>query len=206
MVRKAIFGGTFDPIHNGHLNIAYESLERLDLDEIIFMPAGDPPHKSIKKITNATLRCEMVLMAIRHEKRFSLDYYEVSEKGISYTYKTLLHFSKVQPEVQWHFITGADCLFYIDTWKNVKELLGLCTLVVFNRLGFSEDEIQVRKEYIEKKYNTKIIVLNTPFLEISSTNIRNRIAADKEVSYLLPSGVDNIIKELGLYRGINNVE
>lgn len=200
MIKKAIFGGTFDPIHNGHLHIAYEALYRLGLNQIIFMPSGTPPHKMKKNITDAFLRYEMVKMATREERNFIVSSYEIDKSNLSYTYKTLKHFSNLEKEVQWHFLTGVDCLMDIEKWKNADDIFKLCKLIVFNRPGFNLKNIQYEKEKIENKYSTEIIFLDAPLLEISSTGIRNTVKEGKNISYLLPESVYNTIKQLNLYK------
>jgi nicotinate-nucleotide adenylyltransferase len=200
MIKKAIFGGTFDPIHNGHLHIAYEALYKLDLDKVIFMPSGNPPHKWKKNITEAFLRYEMVKTAIRNEKHFDVSDYEITKANLSYTYKTLEHFNNLEKETKWYFITGVDCLMDIESWKNYYEILKLCTFVVFNRTGYNIEQVLEKKFLIEKKYNTKIIFLSIPLLEISSTNIRKDVKSGKKVNYLMPESVYNIIEQLKLYQ------
>ncbi|MBI6871685.1 nicotinate-nucleotide adenylyltransferase [Clostridium aciditolerans] len=202
MIKKAIFGGTFDPIHNGHLYIAYEALYKLGLDKIIFMPSGNPPHKLGKTITDGFLRYEMVKMATRGEERFDISDYEIRKSNLSYTYETLKYFNNIEPDTAWHFLTGVDCLMDIDNWKNSEEIFKLCKFIVFNRPGYSMKNIQEQKNKVEKRYANEIIFLDVPLLDISSTNIRNAVMKEKNVSYLLPESVYNTIKQLNLYLDI----
>jgi nicotinate-nucleotide adenylyltransferase len=199
MIKKGIIGGTFDPIHNGHLYIAHEALHMLSLDSILFMPAGNPPLKTERKKTDASIRYELVKMAIRNEKRFSLSSYEIEQKGISYTYKTMEYLKAVEPETEWHFITGADCLINLSLWKNVERILDACRLVVFNRPGFTKENILQQKKKIEEHYKKEILFLDLNLLEISSTAIKNMIKEGRDVSYLLPESVYNTVLELGIY-------
>lgn len=199
MIKKAIFGGTFDPIHNGHLHIAFQALDNFNLEEVVFMPSGNPPHKLGKKITDSSIRYELVKMAIRDEKRFSISDYEIMHHGLSYTYKTLAYFNQIEPETEWYFLTGADCLMELDTWKNVDKIFSLCNFVVFNRSGYTKEDFQNQKERVEKQYNSKVIYLDMPILDISSTSIRESIKNNKNVEYLMPPGVYNTILQLGLY-------
>lgn len=200
MIKKAIFGGTFDPIHNGHLHIAYEALYRLQLDKVVFMPAGNPPHKKDIVVTGAECRYEMVKRAIEKEKKFEIDDYEVLKDGYSYTFETLEYVNKKEKDTEWYFISGVDCLIEIDSWKNVNRILELCRLVVFNRPGYSMQDIINQKEKIEKKYNKKIIFLDLPLIDISSSLIRAKIKRSESVSYLVPYEVDNYINSKKLYR------
>lgn len=199
MPMKGIFGGTFDPIHNGHLYIAHEALEMLNLDYIVFMPSGNPPHKTKRKKTDANIRYELVNMAIREEKRFLLSNFEINNKELSYTYKTLEYFKRLEPETTWHFITGADCLMELHTWKNVDHILENCRLVVFRRPGYSRDEILREKEKVEKMYQKEIVFLDIVPFDISSSKIKEYVQKGKDVSFLLPANVYNTILELNLY-------
>ncbi|SKA75430.1 nicotinate-nucleotide adenylyltransferase [Clostridium sp. USBA 49] len=199
MIKKGIFGGTFDPIHNGHLYIAHEAINILKLDYIIFMPSGNPPHKTDKKKTDANIRYELVNMAIKNEKKFILSDFEIKNKGLSYTYKTVEYFKRLEPETIWYFITGVDCLMDINKWKNVDKILENCKLVVFNRIGYNKENILKQKEKIEKIYKKEIIFLDIPLFNVSSTQIKNMIKEGKDVSFLLPTNVYNTILKLNLY-------
>lgn len=200
MIKKAIFGGTFDPIHNGHLHIAYEALYKLDLDKVIFVPSSNPPHKLDENITEVNLRYEMVKMAVSQEKSFCVSDYEIKNDNLSYTYKTLEYFNELEKDTKWYFITGVDCLMNIESWKNYKQIFKLCNFVTFNRPGYLIDDIKRKKYELEKKYDSNIIFLDIPLLDISSTNIRKLVQMDRNVSYLLPCNVYNMIKKLGLYK------
>jgi nicotinate-nucleotide adenylyltransferase len=203
MIKKGIFGGTFDPIHNGHLYIAHEALHRLGLDSILFMPAGNPPLKTERKKNDASIRYELVKMAIRSEHRFTLSSYEIEHKGVSYTYKTVEHFKNLEPETEWYFITGADCLISLNLWKNVERILDACRLVVFNRPGFSNENILLQKKKVEEHYKKEIIFLDLNLFDISSTAIKEMIKQGRDASYLLPESVYNTALELGIYSGGN---
>jgi len=199
-VKKAIFGGTFDPIHIGHIHIAYEALYNLHLDKVLFMPAGNPPNKINKNITDATIRYDLVKKAIEYESNFEISDYEIMKREYSYTYKTLERFSKLQNDIEWYFLIGADSLMDLDNWKNVDIILNSCKLVVYNRAGYIVEEVLKEKKRIEQKFNNKIIFLNMPIIDISSTNIRKNIKEGRNVNYLLPKGVDKIINKLHLYK------
>jgi nicotinate-nucleotide adenylyltransferase len=163
------------------------------------MPSGNPPHKLNKKITNAFLRYEMIKTATRQEKYFDVSDYEINKLDISYTYETLGYFNSLEKDTDWYFLTGADCLMDIENWKNVKEIFQLCKLIVFSRPGYNVENIEKQKSRVEKRYLNKIIFLNMPLLDISSTSIRETIREGKCISYLLPESVYNIINELNLY-------
>ena len=200
MKKKGIFGGTFDPIHNGHLSIAYEALNYLELDEIIFMPSGNPPHKLNFDKVDANIRYELIEMAIRSEEHFVVSDYEIERKEISYTYITVEHFKMLEPNTLWYFITGVDCLMELDTWKNTDKIFNCCTLAVFNRPGFNMNSILKEKDKNEKIYGKEIIFIDLPLLDISSREIKKKIKEGKRVDYLMPQGVANTIIELGIYK------
>ncbi|HBC97037.1 MAG TPA: nicotinic acid mononucleotide adenylyltransferase [Clostridium sp.] len=203
MIKKAIFGGTFDPIHIGHIHIAYEALYRLKLDEIVFMPTGNPPHKLKKYVTDGSLRYKMVKSAIESEGKFTVSDYEINRPNLSYTYNTLEHFSKLEKDTKWYFLVGMDCLMDIQNWKRVDDIFKLCQFIVFNRPNFpafTKESIKRQKKKIEDRYSTEIIYLNAPLLDISSTTIRKNMREGRRVDYLLPENVSDIIEKFGLYR------
>ncbi|MFL0251209.1 nicotinate-nucleotide adenylyltransferase [Clostridium neuense] len=199
MKRKGILGGTFDPFHNGHMNIAYESLYRLKLDEIIFMPAGSPPHKSDKVITSPEIRYDMIKQSITGEEKFKVSRYEIDKKGYSYTYKTLEYINGVEKNTELFFITGVDCLMYIDEWKNPSKIFELSKVVVLNRPGYNKADIMKKKNEVESKYKHNIIFIDIPLLDISSTQIRKKVSKHEEIKYLVPKEVYAIIKNNKLY-------
>lgn len=200
MERIGIIGGTFDPLHNGHLYIGSEAKEILHLDKIIYMVAGNPPHKSEKHITDASIRFKMVEETIKNKEGFCASHYEIDKKGFSYTYETLEHFFNEKRQL--YFITGADCLINIESWKEIERIFKSCIFVVFPRPGYSKEELLSQKEYIEKKYNTCIKFLDIPEIDESSTRIRELIKNGnyEDVNNLVPDKVLEIIKKQNLYR------
>lgn len=199
MIKKGLFGGTFDPIHIGHLNIAYEALYRLNLESVVFMPSGNPPHKTDKTIRDSKLRMDMVKLAIEDEELFSVSQYEITKEEFSYTFETLEYFNKTEKNTRWYFITGADCLMQLETWKNVEKIMNSCEFVVFNRDGYNIKDILNKKRFIEEKYNKRIFFLDIPILEISSSSIRRKIYKNEEISYLVGKNVKKYICERNLY-------
>lgn len=202
MKRLGIIGGTFDPIHLAHVYIACEAQKKLKLDEVIFMPAGNPPHKKDKRITEASLRLKMVERAIDDKKGFKVSDYEIKKQGMSYTYLTLQHFKTDDNII--YFITGADCLMDLEKWKNVNVILSLCNLVVLKRPGIDDEELIKQKDYIENKYKAKIIFLDIEGMKMSSTEIREYVKENKDLKKYLCEDVIKIIKDEGLYGGAKN--
>ena len=200
MKKIGVFGGTFDPIHIGHIYIAYEAYKILELDEVIFMPAGNPPHKKWKDITDEIIRYEMVKKAIEPYSFFSINNYEIVKKGLSFTYETLRYLHESFKEVELYFITGADCLVNLNSWKNINEIFKFSNLVVFNRPGFDKNDLLKRKEEFDREYCTNIVYLDLLNIEISSTLIRERVRESLEVKFFLPPGVVDIIDKYNLYR------
>lgn len=198
-MRKAIFGGTFDPIHNGHMNIAYEALYKMKLDKVIFIPSGNPPHKKNNRITDAKIRLDIVANVIKNEDKFEVSDYEVSKKESSYTYKTLEYFKKLEPCTEWYFIIGADSLINFKKWRKPEIILEKCKLIVFGRPGYRLDEFIKSKKYIKAKYNKEVIVLDVPLIDVSSTNIKTKIRKGEEIKYLVPYEAYNEINKLNLY-------
>ncbi len=197
MKKIGILGGTFNPIHLAHLYIAYEAKSQLNLDKIIFIPAGSPPHKKNQNIVEASLRYKMVYEAIKNYEDFEISNYEIEKKGFSYTFETLRNFKDKDNEL--YFITGADCLVNIEKWKNPEEIFKLSKFIVFNRPGYNKDELETQKIKIEDKFNTKITFLDIIDLEISSSMIRERISEGKRVDFFLSKEVLNFIKENNIY-------
>ena len=204
MSKIGILGGTFNPIHLAHLYIAYEAKNQLNLDKIIFMPAGSPPHKKNNEVLEASLRYNMVCEAIKNYEDFQISDYEIHKTGYSYTYETLEKFKSEENEL--YFITGADCLMDIEKWKKPEEIFKLSKLVVFNRPGYSKKNLIIQKDKIEMKFNTSIKFLDIIDLEISSSMIRERIEKGKRVDFFLSKEVLNFIKENNIYNYCNNIK
>ena len=199
-MKKAIFGGTFDPIHIGHVHIAYEALYNLHLDKVLFMPAGNPPNKSDKKITDAQIRYDLFKKAVEAEAYFEVSDYEINKKDKSYTYETVEFFSKIEPNIDWYFLIGVDSLMDLGNWKSLDRILNSCKIIAYNRAGYTIEEVLKQIEYIKQKFNKDIIFLNMPIIDISSTSIRDSIKEGRNVDYLLPRGVEGIIHKFQIYR------
>lgn len=204
MKKIGIIGGTFNPIHLAHIYIAYEAKCQLNLDKVIFMPAGSPPHKKNEDILEAPLRYKMVLEAIKKYEDFEISNYEIEKEGFSYTYETLENFKSKDNIL--YFITGADCLINIEKWKNPDRIFKASKLVVFNRPGYDKESLKLQKNEIEKKYNTSINFLDIMDLEISSTMIRDRIKDGKKIDFFIPKEVLDFIRKNNIYNYCKNIK
>ena len=200
MKRYGMMGGTFNPIHLAHLYIAYEAKEELNLDKIIFMVAGNPPHTKESKIIDSKYRYTMVQKAIEGYEGFEISDYEIKKNGYSYTYETLQYLKKQDDNVEVFFIAGADSLMAIEKWRNTDLVLNNCTFVAFNRGEYNKSILEEQKYKLEKKYDAKIVILNVTDIDISSSMIRERIANGKRVDFFLPEEVKKYISENKLYR------
>jgi nicotinate-nucleotide adenylyltransferase len=186
--RIGLFGGTFDPIHLGHLIVAQEALEVAQLDKIVFIPAFSPPHKSQDPLSPAADRLAMVQTVLMDDKRFVVSSYEVDKGGTSYTVETLQHFSHEFPSADLFFIMGADSFQQIMSWKNPQQIAKMATLLVIARPGFLVTQGEI-------PYKSVVI----PELPISSSIIRDKIRAGKSIKYLVPESAFHYIKKHNLY-------
>ncbi|MDO6355354.1 nicotinate-nucleotide adenylyltransferase [Caloramator sp. CAR-1] len=199
MQNIGLFGGTFNPIHLGHLIIANEVLESLRLDKIIFIPTGVPPHKDIG-VVKGKHRFEMVKLAIEDNPYFEVSDIEIKRLDYSYTYDTLKELQKIYYVNKFRFIIGYDAFLEIDSWKNVKEVFKMAQFVVVNRNVESREMLKLIEEKCNK-FDGEAIYLKVPNIEISSTEIRKRINEGKSIKYLLPDKVIDYIQKNDLYRG-----
>lgn len=198
--KYGIMGGTFDPIHVGHLVIAEEIRCKFKLDKVIFMPAGNPPHKDVSKITSGEHRYYMTLLATISNPYFDVSTMELEKKEITYTIDTIKELKRCcKDTAEFYFITGADSLLELSTWKDVDQLLSLCKFVAATRPGFQLSKIETKVKELESKYNKGIYTVSVPALQISSTDIRNRIKEGKTVKYMLPESVESYIIKHKLY-------
>lgn len=201
MKRYGMMGGTFNPIHLAHLYIAYEAKETLNLDKVIFMVAGNPPHKKESSVIDSNYRYDMVKIAIKDYPNFEISDYEIQKQGYSYTYETLKYLKGDEGEVELFFIAGADSLMDIEKWKNPELVLSNCTFVAFNRGEYDKETLEKQKEKLQDKYNSNIILLDINNLDISSSMIRERIINGKRVDFFIPQKVIKYIEQNNLYRG-----
>lgn len=198
--RVGIMGGTFDPIHNGHLIIAETSRENFNLDKIIFIPTGIPAHKIGKAITSNEHRYNMVLLATSSNPYFSLSPIELNREGTTYTIDTIIDLKKVNKDTEYFFIMGEDSLYNFHTWKDYKKLLKLCKFIVAKRPGLKA-ELEEKIKELNNIEKGSIQSLESPMMEISSTNIRERIKLGRSVKYLVPDLVEKYIIKYNLYGG-----
>ena len=199
-MKIGIMGGTFDPIHNGHLMLGRYARNLYNLDEVWFMPNGTPPHKKTESIESQTKhRVEMVKLAITSEEKFVLQLYEVERKEVNYSYMTMEHFCQVYPEHQFYFIIGADSLFAMEKWKCPERFLKTCIVLAAYRDGKKRSEMEEQIAYLNEKYGADIRLLNTPYVDVSSTDIRALLKDDMAVSDMIPATVYAYIKEHNLF-------
>lgn len=200
-MKIGIMGGTFDPIHIGHLLLGMFAYEDFGLDEIWFLPNGNPPHKQTKEGEEALKhRIEMVRLAIRDVPYFKLCLHEANEKEHSYTYKTMRELKALYPEHTFYFILGADSLFAIEEWRYFQEIFPTCTILAAMRDDKDVVDMLKQIDYLKEKYHAEISLLRAPLLEISSTTLRQRIFYGKSVAYMVPQAVEEYIRQYALYR------
>lgn len=200
-MKIGIMGGTFDPIHNGHIMLGEYAYRQFDLDEVWFMPNGNPPHKQDdKNRTAASIRGEMVAAAIAEYPYFKLQKYEISRKEISYSYQTMEYFRKHYPEDEFYFIIGADSLFAIETWMKPDRLLKTCTLLAAYRDDMNCREIMEKRiDELNQKYHADIRLLVTPLVHVASSRLREDLKEGRSIEGTIPKKVEDYITKHQLY-------
>ncbi|WP_454085916.1 nicotinate-nucleotide adenylyltransferase [Georgenia sp. Marseille-Q6866] len=190
--RIGVMGGTFDPIHHGHLVAASEVADVFSLDEVLFVPTGEPVFKQDREVTPAEHRYLMTVVATASNPRFTVSRVDIDRPGLTYTIDTLRDLKTAFPDAELYFITGADVLPEILSWKDVDELWSLAHFVGVNRPGHHLDDTGLP--------SSGVSLMEVPAMAISSTDCRRRVREGMPVWYLVPDGVVQYIHKHGLYR------
>ncbi len=204
ILKIGIMGGTFDPIHIGHLILGESAWQQLGLDYVIYLPAGNPPHKQHRE-GRATdrQRMDMVQLATAENPHFIVSDFEMNEDGFTYTYRTLEHMRKEYPGAEIYFIIGADSLFDFDTWREPQKICDNCTLVVATRYHTSAEELDAAIRHCRETYHASIVKLDTENIDCSSRMLREWISRGHSIRYYMPNGVLEYIRKYGLYRTLD---
>ena len=202
--RIGLFGGSYNPIHNGHLIVARSVLETLRLDRILILPSRTPPHKTEDtSLAPAADRAAMANLAIKDEPGFDFSDHDLTCEGPSYTLNTISHFRALAgPEAELFWIVGADSLLELHTWYRVSDLAASCRIVTAVRPGFTPGQLPDLRRMLDADTVDRLLadVLETPNIDISSTDIRRRVAEGKSIRYLVPEPVEAYIHKHGLYQ------
>jgi len=201
-MRLGLLGGTFDPVHYGHLLLAESAREQCKLDRVWFLPTATPPHKQGIRPTPAEQRIEMLELAIAGNEAFGVSRYEVDRGGVSYTVQTLRHYREEVPEAELYFLMGADMLHDLPRWREASAVCELALPVAVQRAGEAPLDFSVLSSIT---FPERIDVISgchveMPGIGISGTDIRQRVALGRSIRYLLPRAVEKYIETHGLYR------
>lgn len=200
-MRIGIMGGTFDPIHMGHLAIARAAAEQLDLDRVLFIPTGNPNFKQGRRIAPAHDRARMVELAIADEPLFEVDGREVERPGVTYTIETLQELRESHPDDSLFLILGADSAATLPKWKKTDEIAGMCTIVVAQRPGYPS--VSANDTALGGLIAYNVEVVDAPRIDVSSSSVRERIACGDPFQELVPQGVSEYIVEHNLYGAVS---
>lgn len=199
-LKIGILGGTFNPIHNGHLNIAFKIYKFLSLDKVLFMPNKIPPHKNLKNVLNENIRLDMINIAIKNYNFFEVEKYELKKFGVSYTYESLKYLSGLYKNSELFFIIGSDSFISFDKWKEIGEIFKISNIVVYLREDHHRDLIIKIREKYRKLYNGNIFFCFDKIVDISSTDIREKLFNGVDVSNLVPESLYEYIILNGFYK------
>lgn len=197
--RVGIMGGTFNPVHIGHLLIAEQSYHEYGLDHVIFMPAGRPPHKQHEEILENKDRLAMLLLATRDVPYFRVSDYELKKRGLSYTYETLAHFTHKNKDTDYFFIMGADSVRDVETWRHPEIIFRLAHVLAAVRDDTDVAELERQARYLREQYHGQISLLGAPEMDISSRELRERIGRGASIRFMVPESVRSYINFHHLY-------
>lgn len=202
MIRKkvGVFGGTFDPIHMGHLILAQNALEEVGLDKVLIMPSGCSYLKDTDKVSKKEHRVEMTRLAIEDNALFELSTIEADREGNSYTYETFEILCHENPDTDYYYIIGADVFMSMKTWNRPEEIFKRCTIVCARRDNIPKKDLDDMLVFLQKEYDAKVMFMDVPEVRISSTDIKDLIKRGMSCRYYLNKKVIEYIKENGLYR------
>ena len=196
-----IMGGTFDPIHIGHLILGEMAYEQFSLDKVLFMPSGNPPHKTHRTgCASDEQRIAMVALAIKDNPHFELSLAEMNTDGYSYTYQTLERLSAQNPDVQYYFIIGADSLCDFDKWREPKRICQATNIVVATRNHMDNSKLDAKIDYLRQEFDGTIFKLDSLNIDVSSGMLREGIADGRTVKYYILDTVNDYIKANDIYQ------
>jgi nicotinate-nucleotide adenylyltransferase len=200
-MRVGLFGGTFDPIHYGHLLLAEVCREQCDLDEVWFLPADVPPHKQGEMVSSGQARAEMIELAVAGNAGLLVSRHELEHGGVNYTVDTLRHFRDETPEAELFFLMGADMFNDLPNWRNAEEVCRLAVPIVAQRAGVSPPDYDCLQSIATPERISELLSyqVEMPQIEFSSTEIRNRVAEGRSIRYRTPRAVQKYIETHGLY-------
>ena len=193
-------GGTFDPVHIGHLMLAEWAISALDLEEVWFIPTGRSYMKTDHYVLPGIERLHMVELAVKGNSKLKCLDIEVLRQGYTYTYETMEELKIEHPDTEFYFIQGADCLFALDSWKYPDRILQNCTVLAAVRGDADQNCLELKRRELLNKYGGNIIILPFMQLSISSSKIRERVMEGKSIRYMVPEKVLEYIEEKGFYR------
>ena len=197
--RIGLMGGTFNPVHMGHLLLAERAYEQMELDKVWMMPNAVPPHKAGQQILSKEHRIAMLKLAIEGNPHFQLSLFEKEDRA-HYSYETMESLQKAYPDCEFYYLMGADSLFDIEKWVEYRRFLASCHILAAGRIDGENQELSDWTETLKEKYLAKITLLNSPVIEISSSEIRSRKKKGKSIRYLVPDSVFSYIETHSLYR------
>jgi nicotinate-nucleotide adenylyltransferase len=202
--RTGILGGTFNPIHNGHIILAQNAMKICGLDNVIFIPSGCSYLKNPSGIAGKEHRLKMTQLAVNEHKGFSVSDIEIKREGNSYTYKTLEELKKIEPDTQLFFIVGADTFLFMENWKEPESVFSQCTVACAGRSGHSAKEINDKADLFRTEYEADVIIMDVPNTDVSSSKVRQLLANGEDCSAYLDPKVIKYIKDNRLYGNDRN--
>ena len=199
--RIGILGGTFNPVHLAHLALADRAVKIFALDKVLFIPCSRPPHKKTSILAETAHRLAMLKLAMEDKPHFEISKIEINRRGPSYTIDTIRELKKMYPSAELHFIVGADSLLELHMWKDIEKLLKLCKFVTFGRPGINMRKIQKKDLLLPPPWPKRLLenIVRSPMADISSSDIRRRVAERKSIRYLVPKDVAEYIDKHDLY-------
>lgn len=200
--RIGILGGTFNPVHLGHLFMAEHARIEMNLDMILFIPTGVPYMKNNKEILPSDIRMQMLELSITSNPYFATSDIEIKRKGNTYTYETLEELHKNYPNAELFFIVGADCLFTIEHWYQPQRIFDNCILLTANRNDVPQKDLFEKKQFLEDTFQARVILLNVPQMDISSTKVRENIKSGKSIRYMVSDNILDFILQNNYYQEV----
>lgn len=197
--KVGILGGTFDPIHTGHLILAEAAYEAFALDYVMIMPNGNPPHKPGQVNASMQQRTHMAELAVADNAHLLVSDFEKTPQDYHYTYETLEFLSQEHPDTEYYFILGADSLVQFHTWKEPERICRNCRILAATRDRMETLELKEQISRLKKAYGARIDILETPNIDIASNMLRDKVQKHQSIKYYVPAAVENYIREQGLY-------